>query len=90
MLTQLDLAEQEESAERQEARRRLDDLQRTVGCEARVQIAVGPVKEALLEEVRLSDADVLVVEGSPESGARGRMRDLTYAMVQLAVSGGDV
>ena len=80
--TQLNPEEQMECAEQREARRRLDELQKTVGCEIPVRIAVGPVKEALLEEVRRSDADVLVIGRNPQSGARGRMRDLTYAMVR--------
>jgi len=76
------LGEQEESAERREARRRLDELQRTVGCKAPVRIAVGPVKEALLEEARRLDADVLVIGRGAQSDARGRMRDLTYTVVR--------
>ena len=79
---QLGLEDQGESAEKWEARRRLDELQRTVGCQAPVRIAVGPVKEALLEEARRSDADVLVIGRGAQSDARGRMRDLTYAVVR--------
>ena len=80
--TQLGAEEQVEFAEKREARRRLDELQRMVGCEVPVRVAVGPVKEALLKEARRSDADVLVIGRGPRSGARGRMRDLTYAMVR--------
>ena len=47
-----------------------------------MRIAVGPVKEALLEEARRSDADVLVIGRSAQSEAGGRIRDLTYAMVR--------
>jgi nucleotide-binding universal stress UspA family protein len=79
---QLCLEEQVESAEKREARRRLDELQRTVGCNAPVRITVGPVKKVLLGEVRRLDADVLVIGRSPQSSAGGRMRDLTYAMVR--------
>lgn len=80
--SQLGLEEQVECAEQRKARRRLDELQMTVGCEVPVRIAVGPVKEALLEEVRRSDADVLVIGRNPQSSSGGRMRDLTYAMVR--------
>jgi len=62
------------------ARQRIEELQRTVGCQVPVRIAAGPVKEALLQEARRSDADVLVIGRSAESGARGRIRDLTYAV----------
>jgi nucleotide-binding universal stress UspA family protein len=79
---QLSLGEQGESAEKREARRRLDELQRTVGCQAPVRIAVGPVKAALLQEARRSDADVLVIGRGAQSEARGRMRDLTYTVVR--------
>jgi nucleotide-binding universal stress UspA family protein len=79
---QLGLGDQGESDGRLEARRRLDELQRTVGCQAPVRIAVGPVKEALLEEARRSDADVLVIGRSAQSDARGRMRDPTYTVVR--------
>jgi nucleotide-binding universal stress UspA family protein len=79
---QLDLGERAESAEKQEARRRLDALKKTVGCDALIRITVGPVKEALLEEGRRSDADVLVIGRSPQPGARGCMRHLTYALVR--------
>jgi len=80
--TQLGPEEQVECAELGEARRRLDELRRQAGSEAPVRIAVGPVKEALLQEVRRSDADVLVIGRNPQSRAGGRMRDLTYAMVR--------
>lgn len=77
-----DLEEQMESEERREARRRLEDLQRKVGCEASVRIAAGSVKTVLVEEASRSNADVLVIGRSPEPDAQGRMRDLTYAMVR--------
>jgi nucleotide-binding universal stress UspA family protein len=79
---QLDLREEVHSAERQEARRRIADLQQMVGTDAPIRIAVGSVKEALLEAALESDADVLMIGRSHQSGAHGRMRDLTYAMVR--------
>ena len=66
----------------QRARQSIADLQRTAGSEVPVRIAVGSVKDALLEAVRQSDADVLMIGRSPRPGALGRMRDLTYAVVR--------
>jgi nucleotide-binding universal stress UspA family protein len=62
------------------AHQRIEELQRTVGCQVPVRIAAGPVKETLLEEARRSDADVLVIGRSPQPGTRGRIRDLTYTV----------
>jgi nucleotide-binding universal stress UspA family protein len=62
------------------AHQRLAELQQKVGSQAAVRIAVGSVKEALIEAARQSDADVLMIGRSP--GAHGRMRDLTYSMVR--------
>jgi nucleotide-binding universal stress UspA family protein len=53
-----------------------------VGTDAPVRIAVGSVKEALLEAAMESDADVLMVGRSHQPGGHGRTRDLTYAMVR--------
>ena len=79
---QLDLREEIHSAERQEANRRIADLQQMIGVDAPVRIAVGQVKEALLEAAREADADALIIGRSNQPGAHGRMRDLTYAMVR--------
>jgi len=79
---QLDLREEIHSAERQEANRRIADLQQKIGLDAPVRIAVGQVKEALLEAAREADADALIIGRSHQPGAHGRMRDLTYAMVR--------
>ena len=53
-----------------------------VGTDAPVRVAVGSVKKALLDAALESDADVLMIGRSHQSGAHGRMRDLTYAMVR--------
>jgi nucleotide-binding universal stress UspA family protein len=79
---QLDLREEIHSAERQEANWRIADLQQIIGVDAPVRIAVGQVKEALLEAAREADADALIIGRSHQPGAHGRMRDLTYAMVR--------
>jgi nucleotide-binding universal stress UspA family protein len=79
---QLDLREKLHSAEMQEVRRRIADLQQTVGTDVQVRITIGSLKEALLEAVRESDADVLMIGRSHQACNYGRMRDLTYAMVR--------
>lgn len=78
----LDLEERVYSAEREEARQRIAELQQKIGAQASVRVAIGSVKEALIEAARQSDADVLMIGRSPQSGAYGRMRDLTYSMVR--------
>jgi nucleotide-binding universal stress UspA family protein len=64
------------------ARQSLDELQRKIGCDVPVRIAIGPVKEALLDAARESEADALVIGRTPGSGASGRMRDLTYSLIR--------
>lgn len=70
------------SGKQREALRQIEDLQSRVGCQIPVRITAGPIKEALLQEVRRSDVDVLVVGRDPQPGASGRMRDLTYVLVR--------
>jgi len=65
-----------------DARQGLDELQKTVGCEAPVRMASGPVKEALLDAAGNSAADILIIGRTPRSGALGRMGDLTYSLVR--------
>jgi nucleotide-binding universal stress UspA family protein len=79
---QLDLEEKAQSEETQQARRRIAELQRKVGSQASVCIAIGPIKEALLEAARRFDADVLAIGRGPQSDPHGRVRDLTYAIVR--------
>jgi len=79
---QLDLREESHSAERQGARRRIAALQQMVGTDFPVRVAVGSVKEALLEAAMESDADVLMIGRGHQTGRHGRMRDLTYAIVR--------
>jgi nucleotide-binding universal stress UspA family protein len=78
----LDLEEQVRSPEKELARRRIAELQQTVGLDVPVRIAVGSIKDALLEAARQSDADALIVGRNHHPGAGGRLRDLTYAMVR--------
>lgn len=79
---QMDLEQQVQSDERQQAEQRIADLQRRVGSRAPVRIVAGPIKQALLEAARRFDADALIIGRSPQSGTDGRLRDLTYAMVR--------
>jgi len=81
---QLDLEERLQLVETQAARERFRELQRIVGSHARVAIAVGPIKDALTEMARRLQADVLVIGRSAQTGAQGRLRDLTYAVVRDA------
>jgi len=64
------------------ASRRMGELLKTVGCEAEVRIFIGPVKEALLDEVQRASADALIVGRPPRVGIFGRLRDLTYSLVR--------
>lgn len=80
----LDLEKQLQSAKRDAASRRIADLQSAAGSHARVSILVGQLKDALTEEARRLQADVLVMGRSPQSGAHGRLRDLSYALVRDA------
>ncbi len=79
---QIDLEEELHSAERKEARERIAELQKKAGTDVPVHIVVGSVKAALLEAVRRFDADALIIGRSPQLGADGRLRDLTYAIVR--------
>ena len=81
---QLDLEARVQVMERQAAHNRLRELQRLVGSHAPVSIAIGPIKDALTEAARRLRADMLVIGRSSQSGAQGRLRDLTYAVVRDA------
>jgi nucleotide-binding universal stress UspA family protein len=78
----LDLEEQIQCEQRREAQKRIEDLQSRVGSRASVRIEIGPVKEALLEAARQSDADALIIGRSAKPGSQGRLLDLAYAMVR--------
>lgn len=79
---QFDLEERAQSAERQAAHSRVEELLRNVGVAAPVHIAVGPVKDALIEMARRLQADVILIGRSAQAGVR--LRDLTYAIVRDA------
>ena len=81
---QMDLDERLHSAEKEAASRRIQELQRQVGSSARVTIAFGPMRDALVEAAHRLRADGLMIGRSPQPGSMGRMRDLTYAMVRDA------
>ena len=79
---QLEIEETVQSEETRQARERIAELQRKIGSRAPVCIAIGPIKEALLEAASRFDADVLIVGRAPQSDPHGRIRDLTYAIVR--------
>jgi len=84
LLVQLDLEERMQLMKTQVARDRFRELQRIAGSHARVDIAAGPIKATLIEAARRLGADVLVIGRSSQTGAQGRLRDLTYAVVRDA------
>jgi nucleotide-binding universal stress UspA family protein len=72
-----------DAAATQEARQRIEKIQKAAGCDAPLQIAVGRnIEQALVEAVGRSDADVLIIGRGPRGSAHGRMRDLTYLLVR--------
>jgi nucleotide-binding universal stress UspA family protein len=79
---QLDLEGPIHSAARQLAARHIAELQQAVGTDFPVRIALGSVKDALLDAARDTDSDVLIIGRSPQPGSHGRLRDLTYTMVR--------
>ena len=79
---QLDLEERLQSAERRAVSRRIEELQRAANSHAVVSIVVGPIKDMLIEAAGRFETDVLVIGRSPQPGAVGRMRDLSYAVVR--------
>ena len=81
---QLDLDEHLQSAKREAASRRIEELQGAAGSHVPVRIAIAALKDMLTEEAGKLRADVLVMGRSPQSGALGRLRDLTYAVVRDA------
>jgi nucleotide-binding universal stress UspA family protein len=80
----LDLDERPQLAEREASRHRVEKLQHAAGSQALVRIAIGPIKEMLTEEASRLRADVLVIGRSPQSGALGRVGDLSYALARDA------
>jgi nucleotide-binding universal stress UspA family protein len=80
----LDLDARPQSAEREASKHRIEELQHAAGSQALVSIAIGPIKEMLTEEASRLQADVLVIGRSPQSGALGRLGDLSYALTRDA------
>jgi nucleotide-binding universal stress UspA family protein len=76
----LSIEEVRQSEEGRQAYDRIDALQKQVGSQAKVQVVVGPVKQALLEAAWHANADVLIMGRSPQPGIH--LRDLTYGMVR--------
>lgn len=81
---QMDLEERLQSSKREAASRRVEELQAATGSHAPVSIVIGPIKDTLTEAARSLHADVLVIGRSPQTGALGRLRDLSYALARDA------
>src|SRR5712671_751623 len=81
---ELDLEERLQAAKRKGSIRRIEELQSAAGSHALVSIAIGPIRDMLIEAARRLRADVLVIGRSPQSGVLGRLRDLSYAVARDA------
>ena len=84
---ELDLEERLQSAKRQAASRRIEELQSAAGSHARISIGRRPDSghaDGRKIEARRLRADALVIGRSPQSGVSGRLRDLSYAVVRDA------
>jgi nucleotide-binding universal stress UspA family protein len=80
----LDLEERLQSAKREAAGRRIEELQAAAGSRALVNIASGSIKHVLTEQAGRLRADVLMIGRGPQSGALGRLRDLSYSIAREA------
>ena len=69
-------------AEIRKATNALDTLQTHLGISIPTQVVAGSLKNALIEAITRSDIDVLIIGRSSTSGLRGRLTDLTYALVR--------
>jgi nucleotide-binding universal stress UspA family protein len=70
-----------DTAATEDARRRIEGIQNAAGCDAPLHIEVGPnIKQALVDAVGRSDADVVIIGRGPREGSR--MRDLTYQLAR--------
>jgi nucleotide-binding universal stress UspA family protein len=81
---ELDLEERLQSEKREAASRRIEALQSAASSHGLVSIAIGPIRDMLVETARRLRADVLVIGRSPQSGVLGRLRDLSYAIARDA------
>jgi len=81
---ELDLEQRLQSSKPEAASRRIEELQRAAGSHALVSIASGPIKDMLTEAASRLRTDVLVIGRSSQSGALGRLRDLSYAVARDA------
>ena len=68
--------------EEKNVRQRLAELQSTVGSNASVSVAVGEIKQTLLDAASQASADVLVIGRGSHASGLGRMRDLTYTVIR--------
>jgi nucleotide-binding universal stress UspA family protein len=60
----------------------LNTIQARLGISLPAQVVAGSLKKALIEIITRSEGDVLIMGRSSSSGSRGRLTDLTYALVR--------
>jgi nucleotide-binding universal stress UspA family protein len=79
---QLDLDRKPNSSVASAIHLELDRLQKASGSGTQVRLALGPIREVLLEAARRRDADVLLVGREPQNSRSGRLGDFTYKIVR--------
>jgi len=67
---------------RQEARARIELIQKEAGVEAPLRVAVGEIAEAVTEEARQEDADLPIIGRGTLQATLGRFRTHSYAIIQ--------
>jgi len=81
---EFDLEDELQTEEGKTARRQIEEFLKGIGAKAPIHIIRGPIKDSLTEAAKRFAADMLAIGRSPQSGALGRMRDLTYVVVRDA------
>jgi nucleotide-binding universal stress UspA family protein len=67
---------------RDEARAKIDDLQRCAGVAVPVRIAVGQIADTVTEEARQEGADLIVIGRGSLQSSLGRLRTHAYGIIQ--------
>ncbi|HEY6340292.1 MAG TPA: universal stress protein [Bryobacteraceae bacterium] len=67
---------------REAARSELGDVQQTAAIESPLRIAVGRIPEAIAEEARRENADLIVIGRGAAHSSLGRLRTHTYGVIQ--------
>ncbi|QNI34266.1 universal stress protein [Alloacidobacterium dinghuense] len=69
-------------AEIRDATNAMNTLQSRFGLSIPSQVVAGSLKNSLIEAITQSDIDVLIIGRSSSGGSRGRLTDLTYALIR--------